>query len=102
GSHTRLSYASDIVAPRVRRAVLDRVEREVVLVGDVRGDEPNPIVVPWAGGDIRRAVDRDRQDEAVVVVGVFADQVDPAGRANDQARVDAIVMLELIANGIHI
>src|SRR6266487_448343 len=54
-SHKRLSYAADVVAPRVRRAVLDRVEREVVLVGDDRGDEPNPIVVTWAGGDIRRA-----------------------------------------------
>ena len=35
-------------------------------------------------GDPDLEVDRGRQDEAVVVVGVLADQVDPAGGADDE------------------
>ena len=39
----------------------------------------------WRGskGDGDVAIDRHRQDEPVVVVGVLADQVDPAGSDRD-------------------
>jgi hypothetical protein len=33
---------------------------------------------------------------------VFADQVDAAWRADDQARMNAIVQLELVANEVYI
>jgi hypothetical protein len=33
---------------------------------------------------------------------VLADQVDTAGRADDQARVNALVPLELVANEVYI
>ena len=39
-------------------------------------------------------IDRDGQDEAVVVVGVFADQVDTAGSAHDISRRLAEQLLE--------
>jgi hypothetical protein len=33
---------------------------------------------------------------------MFADQVNPAGRADYQARMDAVVALELIADGVDV
>jgi hypothetical protein len=60
----------------MRLAVFDRIERKLVFVVQVGGDHMHHAVVARAGGDIRCAVDRDREHEAVVVIGMFADQID--------------------------
>jgi len=40
-------------------------------------------VGPWAGQEQHVAVERHRQDETVVIVGMLTDQVDPAGGAEE-------------------
>ena len=46
----------------------------------------NPLVVSRAKRDPHRTVDRHRQHEAVVVVGVVADEIDAARRAREVVR----------------
>ena len=59
------------------------VEVEAVALAAVEPDELDPRVVGRQVGDADLEVDRGGQDEALVVVGVLADEVDPAGRADD-------------------
>ena len=51
-------------------------------------------VIARSGGDPGVAVDGHRQHEAIVVIGVFADQVDPAGRAREHRRRGAVALGE--------
>ena len=75
--------AEHIVRPFVPAAGRRRVEVELArLVHDHRID-PEPPVGPRRGGDEGGEFERRRHDEAVVVVGVLADQVDPPRRAAD-------------------
>jgi len=46
--------------------------------------------------DPHRSIDGQRQDEAVVVVGVLADQIDPARRANHPLRLAAETPHEML------
>ena len=43
----------------------------------------NAAVIPWAEGDPDRPVNGHRQYKAIVVIGVFADQVDAPGGTDD-------------------
>ena len=48
------------------------------------------------------AVDRHRQHEAVVVVGVLANQVDPPGGDHDAGWLRSEHVLELVASGVSV
>jgi hypothetical protein len=52
-----------------------------------------------AQGDAHGAVDRHRQDVALVVVGVFADEVHPSRRADEEGWVCTKMSLECLNNG---
>ena len=72
-----------VVGPVVAAARRRRVEIEFArLVHDHRIDGETPVGPGRSGGE-GGELERRRHDEAVVVVGVFADEVDPAGRAAD-------------------
>ena len=58
-----------------------RREREGVVLAEVERAGLDPVAVESARGDGDAALDRERQREAAVVVGVLADQVDAAGAA---------------------
>ena len=84
----RAHRAAHIVAPLLRRVVRD-VAVEVDLVGlavQVGGDDPQPPVRAPPHRDDGAVVDRAGQHEAVVVVGVLADQVDAAGGLDMEVR----------------
>jgi hypothetical protein len=53
-------------------------------------------VISLPGGDYAVAVDCHRQDEAVVVVDVFADEVDAARRGDDPLRRATISLLKAV------
>ena len=63
----------------------DVVERERVLLAEVERARLDPVPGQRLRRDRHAAVDRERQREAVVVVGVLADQVHAAGAAGDDA-----------------
>ena len=64
------------------------------------GHEADPVVVARRQRDRGRAVDRERQHEAVVVVGVLADQVDPPGGAPEPGGGAAEHALEQRGDGL--
>ena len=59
------------------------VQVEAVALAGVEPGQLDPAVVGRQVGDADLEVDGGGQDEALVVVGVLADEVDPAGRADD-------------------
>ncbi len=80
---------------------LDRRRRPALPLDnpvDVEGPGPNPAVAGGADPDQAVAVDRHREAEAVVVVGVVADEVDPARRPHDARRR---VVTEGVEHGPH-
>ena len=81
-----LHHAADVVAPALAGVVLDRlVEVELVaLVVVVGGDHLHLSVIAQADGNAGLVVDGAGQHEAVVVVGMFTDEVDAAGGAHQQ------------------
>ncbi len=79
-------HATDVVAPALAGVVLDGlVEVELVaLVVVVGGDHLHLPVIAQADSDAGLVVDGAGQHEAVVVVGMFTDEVDAAGGARQQ------------------
>ena len=78
----RPGRARDVVEPRAGlRARL--VEVEAIALAAIEPHELDPPVVGREVGDPDLEVDGGREDEALVVVGVLADQVDPARGADD-------------------
>ena len=82
-------------------AALGRRERGVnrefgreIRVLDVA--QPNDRVAAGARDQQRVAVERDGEHEPVIVVGVFADQIDAAGRAIDSRLAGAIERVKLL------
>ncbi len=63
----------------------DRHLGEEFIVGEGAADAQHPVVA-GSGSDERAPVDRERQHEPLVVVGVLADQVDATGRRPDAER----------------
>ena len=74
--------ASDERAPAITAA--RGIEGEGVVLAEVLRVGVDPGAAGWRGGDRDAAVDREREREAVVVVGVLADQV----HATRPARLD--------------
>ncbi len=81
-----LHHAADVVAPALAGVVFNGlVEVELVaLVVVVGGDHLYLPVIAQADGDAGLVVDGTGQHEAVVVVGMFTDEVDAAGGAHQQ------------------
>ena len=80
----RLQHRSDpehVVGPHVTAAGRGRVEIEFAGLVHEQGIDADRAIVARSGGDEGGEIERRRHDESVVVVGVLADQVDPAGRA---------------------
>jgi len=90
GNHLRRSsHVVRPVAPRCwgnGRAESEGARREIGL--DVV--QAHGRIGPRAGKEQHIAVERYRQDEAVVVVSVLADEVDPAGGAEDMDSTGAV------------
>ena len=63
--------------------VADVVQGELARLVVVDREDGHAAVVSWLQGDPYGAIDRQRQDEAVVVVGVFAEEIDSAWGADD-------------------
>ncbi len=66
-----------------RCAALQAVEREFARLAELGGVGAQDAILAWEKGDGDMAIDRHRQDEPVVVVGVLADEVDSAGGGRD-------------------
>ncbi|MOA27851.1 hypothetical protein D3C78_1487530 [compost metagenome] len=81
-----LHHAADVVAPALVGMVFDglREIEQIALVVVVGGDHLHQVVVAQADGDTGLVVDGAGQHEAVVVIGVFADEVDATGGAHQQ------------------
>ena len=84
----RPSRRDNVVGPRTRpRRPVAQLER-----AQFAGVEPrqlDALVVTGNVGNANLAIDRDRQDEPIVDIGVLADEVDPSGRPDhpDRPRV---------------
>ncbi len=88
-----------VVDPAVPAVALgyETVQREAVGLVEIEARELDapPSRRPERDRDLE--VDRDGQDEALVVVGVLADQVDPPGRPDELDRtLPGVATLELI------
>ena len=73
--------AADVIAPRAERTGAGALEIDRHAVGVRRRTHDQQPVTSRDQGDRRVAIDGDRHDEAVVVVRVLADEIDPPGRA---------------------
>ncbi len=82
-------HAANIVGPGPGRAGGLRVEIDVGRLGICRRAEHQPAIAARGRLDRGEAVDRHRQDVAVVVIRVLADEIDAAGRASRQGHADA-------------
>src|SRR3954464_6933059 len=60
--------------------------------------DSHPAVGPRPHGEPDLAVDRHRQDEAVVVIGMIADEVHAAGSPREEGRRGAKPALEFLAH----
>jgi hypothetical protein len=99
----RAGDALRVVAPIAARLGVRLVEIERDRLAEVLGANDELPIVARHGGDPGSTIDRARQDEAFVVVGVLADQIDPAGCAlEDRVGTDAILeaSAELRAGGL--
>ena len=77
--------ARDIIDPGPVPRAID-VEVESQAFPCIKAGQLHPTVLAGERRDVDLPVDRGRQNEPQVVVGVLADQVDPAGRADDADR----------------
>ena len=87
--------AADIVGPvavAVRRAMAGR--KAVFFQAVVGGQHADDVVTARGDGDLGGEADGAGQHETVVVVGVFADQVDAARGTDDVADLAAQVLLQ--------
>src|SRR6266545_2887918 len=75
--------------PRSRAVSIDPGKIELDAFGEILGIDRELAVIARRQGDPGRKADRGGHDEAVIVVGVLADQVDASGGAIN-ARVTAI------------
>src|SRR5262245_50821686 len=66
---------------RVRAASINPGQIELDAFGEILGIDRELAVVARRQGDPGRKADRDGHNETVIVVGVFADQVDASGGA---------------------
>ncbi len=82
GLAQRPGGARDVVEPRAGLRPI-AVEVETVALAAIEPDELDPSIGHRQVGDPDLEVDRRRQHEPLVVVGVLADQVDPSGRPDD-------------------
>src|SRR4051812_43029729 len=89
-------------ALRRRIAFLKRGERQLAclfVLGGMNADEP---VAARSKRHDNMAVDRHRQHEAFVVVGVFANQVDAPGRSRDaRAHLASELLLKGLTGTLH-
>ena len=78
---------SSATAPADERAPASRLwrprELELVVFPKVGGDRLHPVALDRLGADGDPLADRERKRQALVVVGVLADQVDSTGRERD-------------------
>ena len=68
----------------------DRRDGRTCLAGRQEESQRGRRIVGRSIGDADLEVDRSRQDEPVVVVGVLADEVDPPGCSHDARRADGL------------
>ncbi len=78
--------AEHVVRPVVPAARRGSIEVELARFVHEQGMDADLAVRAGRAGDEGGEIERRRHDETVVVVGVLADQVHPAGRAADHAR----------------
>jgi hypothetical protein len=62
------------------------IEVELVFARKIPRRDADLAVGARAGGDVSRKIDRARHDETVIVIRMFADQIDASGRAKDARR----------------
>jgi hypothetical protein len=79
----RLHGALDVVEPAAPLGRPRMIEIELLSLLEALGDDADPAIASFRRGDDRAAIDRHRQREAVVVIGVLADQVDATRRGED-------------------
>ena len=81
-----LHHPADVVAPALVGMMIDGLAEieQVALVAVVGGDHVHQAVIAQADGDAGLVVDGAGQHEAVVVVGVLANEVDAAGGPHQQ------------------
>lgn len=58
------------------------------------------LIVPEAGGDNNRPINRNRQNETIIIIGMFPDEVDAARSAYHDIRISrkdsAVLILRLL------
>ena len=81
--------ALEVVGPGMSRVALEPRARECTAFAEIERVQREGVARYAAGGDRHAAVDGGRQDEALVVVGVLADQVHPPGGERRDLRVVA-------------
>src|SRR6202041_2253273 len=72
--------------PVASRAWRRRIEVELACLVHDHGIDLEPTVRPLRGRGQRGEFERRRHDEAIVIVGMLADQIDAAWRATDRRR----------------
>ena len=75
--------AQYVVAPPADALLGKAVEIKFEIAGELFGMDDQVAIGPRGDGYIRREAKGGRHDEAVVVVGVFADQIDASGGTKD-------------------
>ena len=78
----KLGDAPKVVAPGVRRVLLNRIETELRRIVEVKRPDANRAIAARAPRKPDIAIDGRRQHKPVVVVSVLANQVDAARRAD--------------------
>ena len=78
--------AADVVAPMFARRSVFFVEIELDCFVEMFGVDIKNVIVARSDGDACGAVDCGGEDEAVVIVGVLADDVGAAGSAENARR----------------
>ena len=79
----RPGHTDEIVEPGDCCGARQRVQGELAAVVHIEGDGVDALVGARTQRDPGGAVDGQGEDEAVVVVGVLADEVDASRRADD-------------------
>jgi len=87
--------AHEVVRPGPVGDLADMVEAEGVFLAEVEADQFDGAVVRWTAGDPYVSVDGHGKDESAVVVGVVANEVHPAGCADEEERPGAELLDEL-------
>jgi hypothetical protein len=89
--------AADVAGPFRSLPRVEVIHRYLVHRLHTGRDDSQHSVVAAARGDVGGDVEGDGKRPAVVVVGVLADEVDPAGRADDQFGWATECLVELVA-----